>query len=140
LPIDILYQNAQKLDPESAIKLAETTMGIYKDNIEKPDSLNSEKPDSLIQKNLELAKQILTETLKVQSTESGLEYFSDWSAFSDIFNGDFRLFLYMFYCGITSIFLTFGAPFWNDIASALLRLQKGTTSAKSPTSSEVSNG
>jgi hypothetical protein len=140
LPIDILYQNAQKLDPESAIKLAETTMGIYEDNIEKPDSLNSEKPDSLIQKNLELAKQILTERLKDQSTESGLEYFSDWSAFSDIFSGDFRLFLYLFYCGITSIFLTFGAPFWNDIASALLRLQKGTTSAKSPTSSEVTSG
>jgi hypothetical protein len=140
LPIDVLYQNAQKIDPESAIKLAETTMNIYKDKIEKPDSLNSENLDSLIQKNLDLAKLIMTETLKAQSSESGLEYFDDWAAFSDIFHGDFRLFLYLFYCAITSIFLTFGAPFWNDIASALLRLQKGNASAKSPTSSGVNNG
>ena len=29
LPINVLYQNAQEVDPESAIKLAETTMEIY---------------------------------------------------------------------------------------------------------------
>jgi len=36
---------------------------------------------------------------------------------------------YVLGCFLTAILVTFGAPFWNDIASALLRLQKGTPPA-----------
>lgn len=142
LPINVLYQKAQRIDSESAIKLAESTMEIYENNIQTPDSLNSEAQvsDSLVSTNLNLIKQIMTETINNNSNQSGLTYFNDWSSFIDIFKGDFRLIKYLFYCLITSIFLTFGAPFWNDIASALLRLQKGTTSKKISSSSEVSNG
>lgn len=142
LPINILYQNAQKIDPESAIKLAETTMEIYKNKYEIPESLivANQLPDSLIKENLELAKKIMTETLKAQSSESGLKYFSEWKSIGDIFSGNFKFLLYLLYCGITSIFLTFGAPFWNDIASALLRLQKGTSPVKKPTTPETNNG
>jgi hypothetical protein len=142
LPINILYKNAQKIDPESAIKLAETTMEMYKSKSEVPESLivSNQLPDSLIQKNLELAKKIMSSTLKTQSSESGIEYFSDWESIVAIFSGNFKFLLYLFYCGITSIFLTFGAPFWNDIASALLRLQKGSSPVKKPTTPETNNG
>jgi hypothetical protein len=47
---------------------------------------------------------------------------------------------YLFWCIMTTIFLTFGAPFWNDIASALLRIQKGKNSAKDSSQKEVNNG
>jgi hypothetical protein len=131
-PINTLYQNAQETDPAAAIKLAETTMEIY--------NRQAEMPDSLIKENLELAKEIMTNTLEEQSNGKGIEYYSDWSSIPRLFSGDFTFLLYIFYCGITAIFLTFGAPFWNDIASALLRLQKGTTSAKKPASTEENNG
>lgn len=141
LPINVLYQNAQKIDSKSAIKLAESTIEMYQENIQTQDSTNSETQmsDSLFNSNLKLIQQLMTETINNNSNKSGITYFDDWKSFADIFKGDFRLIQYLFYCLITSIFLTFGAPFWNDIASALLRLQKGT-SKKSSSSGEVSNG
>jgi hypothetical protein len=142
LPINVLYQNAQKIDSAAAIKLAESTIEIYEDQVLNTDTLNSEIQisDSLIKSNLKLINQIMTEKLNTNSNQSGITYFTDWSSFVDIFEGDFRLIKYLFYCLITSIFLTFGAPFWNDIASALLRIQKGSTAKKSSSSREVRNG
>ena len=132
LPINILYQNAQKVDSTEAVKLAQTTMDIY--------NKQNELPDTLLQENLKIAKHIMSETLKQNSDEAGIEYFKDWDSIKNLFKGDFKFLLYLFYCCITAIFLTFGAPFWNDIASALLRLQKGQNSGKSSAQSEASDG
>lgn len=132
LPINVLYQKAQEVDPAAAIKLAETTMEIY--------NRQTELPDSLIKENLDLAKQILSETLKEQSAKQAADDFISWSTIPHPFSGDFTFFLYLFYCSITAIFITFGAPFWNDIASALLRLQKGKASAKNSSPTGVNNG
>ena len=146
--INELYKNALETNPADAIALAETTMGIYKNEIAGKDTIKKEaedldtgnveqkKLDSLLTTNLNLLKNIMTETLKGQSSDDRVQYFNDWKSIPDIFRGDFRFFVYLFYCAISSIFITFGAPFWNDIASSLLRLQKGKTTS----SSEESNG
>jgi hypothetical protein len=130
-PINVLYENAKKVDPSTAANLAEKMIDVYNQQIVLPDSLLGE--------NLKLANQIITQTLKDQSNKDVVEYYSDWSSIPDMFSGNFRFLLNLFYCGITAIFLTFGAPFWNDIASSLLRLQKGPAQ-KNNTSPEGKNG
>lgn len=130
-PINVLYENAQKIDPATAANLAEKMIDVYDQQIALPDSLLGE--------NLTLANQIITETLKEQSDTNVVQYYSDWSSIPKMFTGDFRFLLYLFYCGITAVFLTFGAPFWNDIASSLLRLQKGS-GQKNNTSPGGQNG
>jgi hypothetical protein len=130
LPINVLYRNAQQVDSESAIKFAETTLDIY-----------SNQKDSLLTKeDIELAKNIMRNTLELQKDKQNTKHFIDFSTIPNPFSGDYKFFLYLLYCFITAIFITFGAPFWNDIASALLRLQKGKSSVKNSSAPEVNNG
>ncbi|MBK7632748.1 MAG: hypothetical protein IPJ23_19090 [Ignavibacteriales bacterium] len=130
LGIDVLYKNALETNPEEAIKFAETTMEYYEQH--------KASQDSLIQNKLELANQIMTETLSRESSDQSIAELIDFSAIPNMLTWDFLL--YLLNCIITSIFITFGAPFWNDIASALLKIQKGKSNSGSDSSPEESNG
>ncbi len=129
LQINILYQNAQEADPTEAIKFAETTLEIYKTQ-----------KDSLFEQKVNLAKDVLSNTLELQSKKANTRYLIDFSTIPNIFAGDLKFFLYLLYTLLTAVFITFGAPFWNDIASGLLRLQKGKSSPKETNPTEASNG
>lgn len=130
LPIDLLYRNAQQVDSEAAIKFAETTLEIYQ----------TQKDTILIKEDVEMAKEIMRNTLTLQKAKQNTKYLINFAAIPDPLAGDFKFFIYLLYCLITAVLITFGAPFWNDIASALLRLQKGKSSEKSSPSTEVDHG
>jgi hypothetical protein len=130
LRIDVLYKNAQQVDPTEAIKFAETTLEIY----------NNKKDSLLIEENLKSARELIDNALRLQTDRQNTKYLIDFSSIPNPFAGDFTFFLYLLYSFLTALFITFGAPFWNDIASALLRLQKGKKSANGSASTGENNG
>ncbi len=128
LPIGTLWDNAARLDPQTAAKYAESVIQLSQ---EKPGKTGT--GDSSVSAQVEMAKKIAQHMVPDTSATGGDRWMSDlvrlkgvgriWSSdvWSDIY--------YVLGCFLTAILVTFGAPFWNDIASALLRLQKGTPHA-----------
>lgn len=132
LQIDTLYKRASAMDPADAVKLADSAMELY--------NQKTALPDSLIKENLELAGKVISQTLQNESNRQATEYLIDFSNIPNPFKGDYNFFLYLLYSLITAVFITFGAPFWNDIASALLHLQKSTAVNNKSTAKEENNG
>lgn len=152
-PIDELYKKAKETDPATAINLAESTIKYYNkkkeidslanlkkysDEKKKTDSLANF--DSLMQANLKLAQEIMGTLLTKEKEKQNVDYIINKELLEKFYNDLWFFLRYLFGCIVTAIFVTFGAPFWNDIASALLKLQKGRSSANNPTSAETANG
>jgi hypothetical protein len=92
-----------------------------------------------LQKNIDSVKQIINTNLKDQTTTKEVIYLIDGVFIENLFVKNL-LIPYLFWCIITAIFITFGAPFWNDIASSLLRIQKRTSPTDHSSPKEANNG
>lgn len=145
LPINRVYNTSRQMSPEEASSLAQNMIDSY-DRYKQiplpPDS--TKKPDTTMEKRLKLAQDVLGNLLDRYDTTGkgnsdqrgfpGLQEFTDAST-----KGTVSLLLYFCGCLVTALLVSFGAPFWNDIASALLRLQKGSKPAE-PKPKEGDNG
>lgn len=136
LPIDELYKKAKETDPATAISLAESTIKYYTQKTQLDSSATS---DSLVQENLRLAKEILNTIIIKETKKQKVDYIINRDFVEKLYQNEWFFLRYLFGCVVTAIFITFGAPFWNDIASALLRLQKGKSSNNSA-SAEAGHG
>ena len=138
LPFGEIYKKASRLSPEEATQLAEQTVKLYerqKSIVSFSDSLMSEQ----IKASEAVAHQILTN--KEIMDPGKPKYFIDRSFISDLYKKGFSaILLYLFECLVTALMVSFGAPILNDIASALLNLQKGRTKVKPNGPTEASNG
>jgi hypothetical protein len=62
----------------------------------------------------------------------GLDYLVNWSDVGQIWNdGLLAIIRHLFSCLVTALLLSFGAPFWNDLASSLLQFQRSRKSGAS---------
>lgn len=122
LPIDRLWNSASQLSSEEAVSIAEQYMDIYERST---DTTREADPD--LEQLADSARVVLTDALTtIKHSEGGRDdslttVFTmqrDWSLFS------WTALLYLFYCLLTALLISFGAPFWNDLASTLLRVQK----------------
>jgi hypothetical protein len=122
LPVDRLWDAASKLSSEEAVTMAEQYTTMYE------RSLNDEREGTVEMNTLaDSAQAVLTDALSaIKKTEQGRDtelttIFTmerEWNLFS------WAALLYFLHCLLTSLLISFGAPFWNDLASALLRVQK----------------
>lgn len=136
-PIDELYKKALETDSATAIKLAESAIELYSKKLD-ADSLESQ--DSLLEKKLEMADEIINSVVRKEKSRQNVDYIIN-QQFVKALLLDVKLLLrYLFGCIVTAVFITFGAPFWNDLASALLRLQKGKTPRSNSSNGERENG
>jgi hypothetical protein len=130
LPVGRLYREAAAMSPEQAGALAESMTRLY-------DSLPTGTPanDSVRAQ----AERVRAQAIEVLNSKVGLDIdprlgsTKDQSWFKGIGN---RLTvvgahvkaggaLYLLECLVTALMISFGAPFWNDLAGTLLRLQRG---------------
>ena len=130
LPVGRLYRQAAAMSPEQAGALAESMTRLY-------DSLPTGTPanDSVRAQ----AERIRAQAIEVLNSKVGLDIdprlgsTKDQSWLKGIGN---RLTvvgahakaggaLYLLECLVTALMISFGAPFWNDLAGTLLRLQRG---------------
>ncbi len=122
LPIDRLWNSASQLSSEEAVSIAEQYMDIYQRSTD-----TTRKADPKMEKLADSARVVLTDALATIKHSEGdrdddlttvFNMQPEWDLFS------WGALLYLFLCLITALLISFGAPFWNDLASALLRVQK----------------
>lgn len=119
LPIDRIYQRAGAVPLEQVIAAAEAARAIYAQEAAR-DTAAARSAAELLR---------LADTLRAQLSrtaaplESSLTLSSYRREFATWPSGLF----YLLGSLITTLLVTFGAPFWNDLAGALLRIAKGTT-------------
>ena len=121
LPVDRLYRLASSQSPEEAVAVAERALALYERTGGTPsDSLRAQ-IDSLL-------------AVAVPSTGKGegAKYLMDWSEFRAMLAaGPGKVAGFLLGCALTALLVSFGAPFWHDLARALLRLQQGPSAAES---------
>jgi hypothetical protein len=123
LPFDLLYMKASGLSMEQASALAEQALAMQA-QITK-DSLGATPTAEAVNQLLATSKSVLE---KVQAGKGlgSVTYFVDGKTLAGLWQGGFTTILrYLLGCFVTALLVSFGAPVWNDITSALLRLQKG---------------
>lgn len=139
LPFERIYLRSIQMGPDAAIALAERTIELY-------DRQKQQLPlsDTTAQRQLEQARQVAVQTLGAGSVAQGTglkEYIVSWSFVTQMLEqGTMSVLRYLFGCLVTALLVSFGAPIWNDIASALLRIQKGQGSKKPQQETENANG
>lgn len=129
LPVGRLYQRASAMTAEQASELAQAMTQLY-------DSLPPGTPanDSLRAR----AQRIRVRALELLNARAGLGIDPALATEQTWIGGAWRRVtavwtrvtgrgaLYLLECLITALLISFGAPFWNDLAGSLLRLQRGT--------------
>lgn len=139
LPVSRLYEQAAALSAEEATALAESMTRLY-DSIPAGTAVN----DSLRAR----AELLRTQAIEILNQRAGLGLDPELGAAAaeqDLQGtlGRFRIVgirvsqdgpLYLLECLLTALLISFGAPFWNDLAGTFLRLQRGSSSrAATPT-------
>jgi len=125
LPFDELYRKARETDPATAVAMAEKVLELYHARQELGAG-----QDSVVLRNLEIAGNVAAETLKAERSKMYVDYLISWPFVQNLFRqGWLEILKYLLGCAVTAVFVAFGAPLWNDVASALLRLQKGSPKA-----------
>jgi hypothetical protein len=121
LSLQRLYHYAAAVSPTEASALAERTLNLYQEYRQAaevtPTNSTAEVAvmDTLkLKKLMNLSQEILEQSKGVTFNFVGKEVFDGFGTF----------FNYLFGCLITALLLSFGAPIWNDAASALLNIQK----------------
>jgi len=117
LPVDRLYRNAKAVPLEQAIAAAERAQALYQ--------LEAVRDSTAVRDMSEL-KQV-ADSIKAVLRSSGTPLDSVLvprkiaAEFVPIRKGVY----YLIGCLLTSLLISFGAPFWNDVTGALLRYAKG---------------
>jgi hypothetical protein len=154
LPFEQIYLRATALTPEQAVALAESAQRLYTES----QKMRTGATPSEEQKRLQaLATEALAvaNRARVTCTSSADSPVSDapitcenaavdpavvWATVSD---GRLLSLRFLMGCLISAVLITFGAPFWNDVSSSLLRAarprrdQTGPAAPDRPISTEV---
>jgi hypothetical protein len=154
LPFEQVYLRATALTPEQAVALAESAQRLYTES----QKVRSGATASEEQKRLQaLAKEALEVANRARVTctsppnasaadapitceNAAVDPATVWAAVSD---GRLFSLRYLIGCLISAVLITFGAPFWNDVSSSLLRAarprrdQTGPAAPDRPISTEV---
>lgn len=136
LPIGRLYHRADTMSPDEAVAMAEA-MQKLSDSLAAPDQAHAAQYDRIRARLLRAL-----ENMSVGQPEPNSPNATDQGWLSR-FGGGLRDVwmrvrsggpLYLVECLITALLLSFGAPFWNDLAGTLLRLQRGPPKDAEPES------
>ena len=122
MPTDRLYRRAGKVPIDQAIASAEGLMDIYATEAARtgasPRGLEELRP--------------VIDSLTAELTRAGAPLGESFSMvrlgteFASVQAGG----QYLFWCAVTALLISFGAPFWNDLTGALLRLNRGPGPAR----------
>jgi hypothetical protein len=148
-PVQRLYDSASALTDEQAVAMTQQALDIFEKEAEldststAADSLRVERKLKALNEmgNILLGRLGVTDSTDAGVTDStGTERSADLiqapiltKAFWD--KKPFEWLCYLLGCFITAVLLSFGAPFWNDVAKSVLNLKKSM--ASSATSSPV---
>ena len=123
LPLERIYQRANSLSPAEAAAIALQAMEAYDRGMVATDT--SATPD------LEQVKAILQKTvLDTTRYQASANYLMDFREVGRLWDaGFFTMLRFLFGCFLSALLVSFGAPFWNDLASALLRIRQSRKGA-----------
>jgi hypothetical protein len=137
LSLQRLYRYASAVSPTEASSLAETSLKFYQEYRQDMEvatvdrSVKVTEMDNLkLKKLINLSQEILEQSKSVTFNVVGKEVHKNLTSF----------FLYFFGCVLTALLLSFGAPIWNDAASALLNVQKAKRKELTAVQNGASNG
>jgi hypothetical protein len=154
LPFEQIFVRATVVTPEQAIALAQSARSLYEQSAEATDDQARLREvgnqalaiassaaslvcgsrdaglttDVVVRTEQEEARQATAQNLPYTCESAlNLDYFLDpvqlWQRLWDPRNGSPR---FLFGCFLTAVLVTFGAPFWNDLSSSLLRVARPT--------------
>jgi hypothetical protein len=124
LPLDRLYQKASALSSEEATRLAGQSLALY-GQLQRDSVIEARKCD--LQRLLGGAATTAGTIVTTPVFGPRVNYVIDWTTVQALWSqGFWGVLRHLFGCLITALLLSFGAPVWNDITSALLRVQKRT--------------
>jgi hypothetical protein len=136
LPIGRLYHRADTMSPDEAVAMAEA-MQKLSDSLAAPDQAHAAQYDRI---RARLLRALENMSIGEPDPSAGRSTDRSWltrigGALGDVWmrirsGGP----LYLVECLITALLLSFGAPFWNDLAGTLLRLQRGPPKDAEPES------
>ncbi len=127
LPIGRLYHRADTMSPDEAVAMAEA-MRTLSDSLAAPDPAHAARYDRIRERLLRAL-----DNMSVGQPDPSSPSTADQGWLSRI-GGALRDVwmrirsggpLYLVECLVTALLLSFGAPFWNDLAGTVLRLQRG---------------
>jgi hypothetical protein len=128
LPFEELYRKASGLSVEQATRLAEQALAIEAQA--KKDSLSSADRET-VQRLVRVGKDALAAVGTGGGTLGRVNYVVDREFISNLWKqGWWESLRYLFGCLATALLVSFGAPFWNDLTSLLLRIQKSRVNKK----------
>jgi hypothetical protein len=137
LPFSEMWLSASRLSPAEAVAAAERAMALYEQSAGSGPAKPSSEPNADAMRD-ELRK--LLEELRPRAEaarareESGVEFIDErLPTWNDFWKRCQRL-SYWFGCAVTAVLVSFGAPFWNDLADALLGVGRGRRSSASASS------
>jgi hypothetical protein len=124
-PIDRLYDAARHRDDAGTLALTQQMLGVYERTLDRHER------DPQIASYWKTILSTQDSLLKARVVDAGQDVFmpevNAFATVSDRYNkgGIVGIGTFLFGCFVTALLVSFGAPLWNDIASSLLRLQKG---------------
>jgi hypothetical protein len=135
LSIERLWTKATSMDPETAAAYAENVLQLSQEV-----ARLSGPGDSVAAARVAIAKSLvgrLAPDTVTTASPARLWDIVDTKSLAATWSGGFWSVLgYLLGCLLTAVLVTFGAPIWNDLASALLRLQKSAKSSPAPAAKE----
>jgi hypothetical protein len=147
LPFEQIYLRATMVSPEEAIALAENAQQLYQQAASSTDQASRQQLETFGKQALDIARSAADfactprdADLEAPTAEGAttpppagcevalsVDYFLDpavlWRRLTDRQTVAPR---FLFGCMLTAILITFGAPFWNDLSSTLLRVARPT--------------
>lgn len=124
LPVDRLYRNAGSVPLEQAITAAERAQALY---------LAESARDTTVARDLSDLRQVADSIKAVlRSSRTPLDSVLVLGKIAAEFRPLRKGLYYLIGCTLTSLLISFGAPFWNDLTGALLRYAKGPSTSAPP--------
>jgi hypothetical protein len=128
VPFDEVYRRASLITTSEAISLADRALSLYAEFEAQPSSDPTQSnlqvvPDTTAFNQLKIAQRAIG---MVAERKGSVNYLIDWSFIKNLWQkGWIAILRFLFGCVITSLLITFGAPFWNDLLGTLTRFKKG---------------
>jgi hypothetical protein len=136
MPIGAVYRQSKAMTPEQAVTLAEAARGVYDslNQLSTVDSAKQRTDSARAQEYLRFSNDILSSLRQSANLGPGPSATTSnyISARTSQLWGQLRAggvggsLGYLLECLVTALLISFGAPFWNDLAGAVLRVSKGS--------------
>ena len=121
LPADRLYQRASQVPLDQAISAAEQARAIYAQEAARDTAAARRLPE--LERLADSLRRVLITANRPRSLGDRMDMTRLQGEFADFRSGS----VYLLGCLLTSLLISFGAPFWNDLSGALLRVAKGSS-------------